>query len=152
MISPVPSSTTKICRFGVVEVREKAFAFFQVISIEAFSAVSIHSMSFALVRDGHADVIGIEGPIFGADQALLIVPVPGSTSEVGGLGIVEVGEDTFAFLEVVSLEAFSAVSVHSVGFTLIRDGHADVIGIEDPIFRAGQTLLIVPIPGSTSNI
>lgn len=39
-------------------------------------------MSLALIGDGHADVVGVEGPLVGASQANLVVPVPGSASEI----------------------------------------------------------------------
>ena len=80
MIGPIPSSTARISRLGVVEVREDALSFLEVISLEALSAVTVHSVSFALVRDGNADFVGIEDPVFGAGEADLIVPVPGGAS------------------------------------------------------------------------
>ena len=58
-----------------------------------------------MIGDGNADSVSIEGPLSGAGEADLLVPVPGSTSGVGGLGVVEVREDALSFLEVVSLEA-----------------------------------------------
>ena len=58
-----------------------------------------------MVGDGNANFVSIEDPVFGAGEADLVVPVPGGASGVGGLGIVEVREDTLSFLEVVSLEA-----------------------------------------------
>ncbi len=152
LISPVPSSASEISRLGVVRVRENTFSFFKVVSLEAFSAVSIFSMSLALVRNWHADVFGVENPIFRADQAFLVVPIPGSASDISRLGVVEIREDAFAFLKVVSLEAFSAVSIFSMSLALIRNWHADVFRVEDPIFRAGQAFLVVPIPGSASTI
>ena len=132
LIHPIPSSTSEVSRLGVVEIREKAFSFFQVISIEAFSAVSVLSMSLTLVRNWHTNVIGVEGPIFRADQAFLIVPIPGSASEVSRLSVVRVREDAFAFLKVVSLEAFSAVSIFSMSLALFRDRNADVLSIKEP--------------------
>ena len=152
LISPVPSSTSEISRLGVVRVRENTFSFFQVISIEAFSAVSVLSMSLTLVRNWHADVFGVENPIFRADQAFLVVPIPSSASDISRLSVVEIREDAFAFLKVVSLEAFSAVSIFSMNLALIRNWHADMFRVEDPIFGAGQAFLVVPIPGSASNI
>ena len=61
-------------------------------------------------------------------------------------------ENAFSFDQIVSLEAFSAVSILSMDLALVRNWHTNVIGVEDPIFRADQTFLTVPIPGSASNI
>ena len=49
-------------------------------------------MSLALIADGHAHFVGVEGPILGALEALLVVPVPFGASQVSGLGRVERGE------------------------------------------------------------
>ena len=64
--------------------------------------------------------------------------------------MVEFREDALSFLEVISLEAFSAVTVHSVSFALVRDGNADFVSIEDPVFGAGETFLVIPVPGGAS--
>ena len=62
-------------------------------------------MRFALIRDGNANFVSIEDPVFGAGEADLVVPVPGGASGVGGLGIVEVREDTDSVFQVISLVA-----------------------------------------------
>ncbi len=46
-------------------------------------------------------------------------------------------------------EAGSSVAV---GGTLVINGHANFIAVEGPSQRAGKTDLIVPIPGSASDI
>ena len=62
----------------------------------------------------------------------MVVPVPGSASGIGRLGIVEGTENAGSVLEVVSLEASEAKTSGVVGFALITDGNADLIGIESP--------------------
>ena len=59
-------------------------------------------MSLALVGDGHADLVSIEGPVLGAGEADLVVPVPGGASRVSGLGVVEVREEALSILKIVS--------------------------------------------------
>ena len=58
-----------------------------------------------MVRNWDANFVSIEDPVFGAGEADLVVPVPGGASGVGGLGIVEVGEDTNSVFQVISLVA-----------------------------------------------
>ena len=74
----------------MVEFREQTKSVCQIISLEAFSAVTVHSVSFALVRDGHTDLIGVEEPKLGAGETFLVVPVPGSTSKVSWFGVIEI--------------------------------------------------------------
>ena len=73
-----------------------------------------------MVRNGDADIVGIEGPFLGACQADLVGPVPGGTSEVGRLSIVSRREDTLSFNKVISLEASQAVSSGSVEAAALR--------------------------------
>ena len=132
MVSPVPGSATKISGLGVVEVREEALSILKIVSLETFSAETSGVVSLALVGDGHADLVSIEGPVLGAGEADLVVPVPGGASRVSGLGVVEVREKTESVGEVIALEAFSAVTVHGMSLALIGDGHTDFICIEEP--------------------
>ena len=136
----------------MVELREEALSFNQVISFEAFSAVTVFGMSFALIRDGDANLISIEDPSIRAFKANLVRPIPGSTSKVSGFGVVEVREDTLSFLKVISLEAFSAVTVFGMSFALIGNGNADFVSIEDPVFGAGKADLVIPVPGGASGV
>jgi hypothetical protein len=62
----------------------------------------------------------------------LVVPVPGGASGVSGLGIVEGTENAGPVLEVVSLETSQTQASGVVGFALITDGNADLVGIESP--------------------
>ena len=59
---PVPDSTSKVGRLGVVGFREEALSVDKVITLVANSAVTVFSMFFALVRDGNADVFSVEDP------------------------------------------------------------------------------------------
>jgi len=61
---PVPDTTSKIRRSGVVGLREKALTIDEVISLEARGAVTIGGMFFALVRNNDADIVGVEDPSF----------------------------------------------------------------------------------------
>ena len=105
MLFPVPSSTSKIRWASIVEFRKHALSFLKVISFIARCAVSIGSVCLAEIGNWDTNFLGIENPSVGAGEADLLVPVPGSTSGIGGLGVVEVREDALSFLEVVSLEA-----------------------------------------------
>ena len=90
LVVPVPGGASRVSGLGVVEVREKTESVGEVIALEAFSAVTVHGMSLALVGDRHADLVGVEGPVLGAGEADLVVPVPGGASEISGLGVVRV--------------------------------------------------------------
>lgn len=67
-------------------------------------------MSLALIGDGHADVVGVEGPLVGASQANLVVPVPGSASKIGRSSGVGRGVDALSFLKVIAGKAGQAVA------------------------------------------
>ena len=109
MVVPVPGSASEVSRLGLIGEGVEALSFNKVVSLEAFSAVSVF-VSFALVRDGHANLVSVEGPSVRAGEADLVVPVPGSASQVRGLGSVSRGEDALSLNEVVSGEAGQAVS------------------------------------------
>lgn len=64
-----------------------------------------------MVRDGHADLVGIEGPSLRAGQTNLVVPIPSGTARVSGLGVIERRENTSSILKIVALEASQAVSI-----------------------------------------
>ena len=85
-----------------------------------------------MVGDGHADLVSVEGPVLGAGEANLVVPVPFSTTRISGLGVVEVREKTESVSEVIALEALGAVTVHGMSLALIGDGHTDLVSIEEP--------------------
>lgn len=84
-------------------------------------------MSLALIADGHAHFVGVEGPILGALEALLVVPVPFGASQVSGLGRVERGELADTVDEVITLEAGSAGAGVVVALALILNGNADFV-------------------------
>ena len=82
----------------------------------------------------------------------MVVPVPKTTSRVGGLGVVGGREDTNSFFKIVSFEAGSTSSVISMRFALIRNGDADIFSVEDPLVGTFQAFLVVPVPDSASKI
>ena len=136
----------------MVEFRENAGTFLKIITLEAGQAVSLIVVGSALVTDRCANLVGIEGPSFGAGKTHLVVPIPGSASRIGGVFVVGIRENTGTFLKIVSLEAGQAVSGIVVGSALIRNGGANLVGIEGPSFGADEADLIVPIPSSTTRI
>ncbi len=152
MVVPIPGSASRIGGLGVVEVGEDAGTILEIVSLEAAQASSSAIGGSALVRDGHAGLISIKDPVLRASKANLIVPIPGSASRIGGLGVVRGREDTGSLLEVVSLEAGSAGTALVVGSAVVRNRSANLISIEDPILRAGKANLVVPIPGGTAGI
>ena len=79
-----------------------------------------------------AEVVGIEDPSFGAGETFLIVPVPGSAPGVSGLGVVGVREEAGALLEVVALVAGLTGTAGIVGLAVVRNGHADLLVVENP--------------------
>jgi hypothetical protein len=85
-----------------------------------------------LIRDGYTLFILIKDPVLRASKAHLVIPVPGSTARIGGLGIVEVREDTGSFLKIITLEASQAFAIIFVRSALVRNRHADLLGIESP--------------------
>jgi hypothetical protein len=76
----------------------------KVVTLIAFGTVSIGGVGFALISNRNASAIGVHEPVVRADKADLVVPIPGSTSEVGRSGVVGGREDTSSIDEVVSLE------------------------------------------------
>ena len=94
----------------MIKFRKDTFSFNNIVSLEAFSAVSVFGVGFALVRNSDTDFVRVEDPSVRAGEADLVVPVPGSASQVRGLGSVSRGEDALSLNEVVSGEAGQAVS------------------------------------------
>jgi len=152
LVVPVPSSTSRVSGLGVVEVRENALSFLEVVALVARGTVSVGSVGHALIRNWHTDVVSVENPSVGASKADLVVPVPSSTSRVSGLCVVEVRENALSFLEVVALVARGTVSVGSVGHALIRNGDTNVVSVENPSVGASKADLVVPVPSSTSRV
>ena len=105
----------------------------QIVSFEAGGAITGSVVSFALVRNRNADLVGVEDPSVGALQADLICPVPGSTSGISRLGVVGGREDAGTVNEVVALEAGSAGTGGIVSAALVGNGNADLVGVEDPV-------------------
>ena len=152
LVVPIPGGATSIRRLGIIESRENAGTFNKVVSLEAGQAVTVLSVRGALVRNGNANFVSIEDPIFRAGEANLVVPIPSSTSGVGRLSIVGFSEDASSFDEVVSLETGKTVTVLGMSGALIRDSNADTVSIEDPLVRASKADLVEPVPGSASSV
>ncbi len=152
LVLPVPASATDVSGAGVVEFGEEASSVLEVVAAVAGQAVALIVRGGALIGNRGADLVGVEEPSLGASEAFLAVPVPGSAADVGGVSIVEIGEDAGTVLEVVSIEAGEASTTVIVRGALIGDRHADLISIENPVLGAGKADLIVPVPGSASGI
>jgi len=85
-----------------------------------------------LVGNGEADFLVVEDPSGRAFQADLVVPVPGSAAGIGWLGVVGVREEAGALLEVVALVAGLTGTAGIVGLAVVRNGHADLLVVENP--------------------
>ncbi|CAM6002533.1 unnamed protein product [Sphagnum balticum] len=96
---------TEIGGVGIVGSREGTSSILEVVPFVASETVTIRIKGGALVRNGDASFLGIEDPIFGASETDLIVPIPGSTAEIGGVGIIRGREDTRSAVKIVSLIA-----------------------------------------------
>ena len=59
----------------------------------------------AVVINRHTLIVAVEEPSVGALQAHLVVPVPYTTSDVGGPSIIEVREDAVTFTNFVAFVA-----------------------------------------------
>jgi hypothetical protein len=150
LVEPIPGSASRISGLSVVEGREEALSVLKIVSEIACKAVSAIFVSFTLVSDGNANLVGIEEPSAGAFQADLVVPVPSSASEIGGLGVVTIGENALSVFEVVSLEAGEAGTGIVVSFAEIGDSNAHFLVVEGPSVGALEASLVVPVPSSTS--
>jgi hypothetical protein len=137
---------------SIVGGREDTLSIGKVITLVAGKAVSAGIMGGALVRYSNADFVGVEDPSVGALKADLVVPVPGSAAEISWVGVVGKREEALSVVKIVSLVAGEAVSTGIIGCALVSNGHADVLSVEGPSFGAGQTFLVGPIPGSTSEV
>jgi hypothetical protein len=82
----------------------------QIIALEALSAESSCVIRFALISNGNTDFVSVEGPFVGAGKTHLVGPIPGSTSEIGGMGSISGGVNALSFDDVVSSKAGQAVS------------------------------------------
>ena len=152
LVVPVPGGAATVSGLGVVEVREETSAIDKVVSLEAGGTMSSFVVSLALIGNWDAHLIGVKGPMFRAGKADLVVPVPGSTATVSGLGVVEIREETSAIDKVVSLEAGGTSTAFVMALALIRHRHADFVSIENPVFGAGEADLVVPVPGGAATV
>ena len=132
MIVPIPGGATDVSGMSVVEIGAEASSVLEVVSLVAGEAVSGTVGGSALIGNGYTDSVGVGEPSLRAGKTILIVPIPGSASRVGGLGIVGGREDASSVLEVVALEAGKAVSAGIMRSALIGDGGANLVGVEDP--------------------
>ena len=152
LVVPVPSGASKIGRSGGVGGREDTLTIGKVVSLVARSTVTVVSMSSALIRDGHADIFSVSEIVLRASKTFLIVPVPFATADAAGVGSVESREDTLTVVQFVSFVARGAFTFFVVSSTLVRNGDADSVIVEEPVFRAGQASLVIPVPSGTSEV
>ena len=150
MVIPIPSSTSKVSGFCVVELREDTFSFNQVVSFETRSTSSIIIVSFTKIRDSNTLLFRVKSKLFRTFQTNLIIPVPSSTSKVGRLSVVRLRENTFSISKIITLVAFRASTILVPSFTLVRNGNTFFISVENPSVGAFQTNLVGPIPSSTT--
>ena len=152
MVFPIPASATDVSRVGIVELREKARSILEIVASVTGEAVTLDVSCSALIRNRNADLVGVEEPVFRASKAFLVVPVPSGTSGVSRLGVVGGGKDAGTALEIIALIAGQAGTLGVSCSALIRNGNADLVGVEDPVFRASKADLIVPVPSGTSGV
>ena len=152
LVVPVPSGASKIRRSGGVGGREDTLTIGKIVSLVARSTVTVVSMSSALVRDGYADILIVSEIVLRASKAFLIIPVPFSTADAAGVGSVKSREDTLTVVQFVSFVARSAVTFFVVSSTLVGNGDADSVFVEEPVSRASEADLVIPVPGGTSEV
>ena len=116
----------------------------QVVASVARKAGTSAIESVALVRNWHADLVGVEDPVGRALQAKLFVPVPGGASNIRNS--LSGSEDALSIVEVISSVAGETSTVAVEGVALVRHRHANFVCIEDPVVRALQANLLVPVP------
>jgi hypothetical protein len=150
LVEPIPGSAARVSGLCVVEVREEALSVLEIVSEIACKAVSAIFVSFTLISNRDANLVSIGEPSAGAFQADLVVPVPSSAAEIGGLGIVTIGENALSVFEVVSLEASNTGTGIVVSFAEIGNSNAHFLVVEGPSVGALEAGLVVPVPCSTS--
>ena len=107
--------------------------------------MAIFVVSLALIRDGHTDILSVEGPSLGALEANLVIPIPSGTSEVSGVGGIFRGVNTLTIDIVVTSKAGEAVSGSLVeGVALGAHGSADAVSIEPAPVSALDAGLVTP--------
>ena len=62
----------------------------------------------------------------------MVVPVPNTTSNISGSGVVRVRKDALPFFKVISFVAFGTISILAMSFALVRDSNTDFFSVEDP--------------------
>jgi hypothetical protein len=150
LVGPVPGSTAEVGRLGVVGGAEDASSVAEVVTLEASGTVTVGGVSFALIRDSDALLVSVENPSFGALEADLIVPVPSGASDIRRGSSVGGRVEALPVLEVEALVTGGAVTIVGVGLAVIVDGNTDLVRVENPVFGASQTDLIVPVPSSAA--
>ena len=98
MLFPVPLGASRVDRLGSVRGGEDTCTVLKIVSLEAAQAAAGRVVGLALIANCHANLVGVEGPSFGALEASLAVPAPLGTSTVGWFSVVEVREDALAVL------------------------------------------------------
>lgn len=150
---PVPGLAAKIRWFGSVRRREFTNSIDKVIALEAGQTSSSGIVRSTVIADRNAYVVRVEDPIFSTFKTQLIVPVPLAAAKVRRGSSVRGRELTDTVDQVVSSVARSADSGRGIMTqATVTDRHADSIRVEDPVFGAFQTNLIVPVPFGTAKI
>ena len=147
-VLPVPSGTAFVGRplFWCLN----ASAVVEVVAFIARSASTELIVRGTLIGDGHADTVVVENPVLRALEADLVFPVPGATTDVGGLPLR--GFDAPSEVKVVAFIARSAGTEFVVRGALIRDIDAATVGSEDVLLGALEADLVLPVPAGTTLI
>lgn len=129
---------------------EAALSVVQVVSLVAAEAGSGIVEGIALIRNGNADLVGVEDPVGRALLADLLVPVPSSTSDIRNS--LSGSEDALSVVEIVALVAGKTSASAVKGVALVGDRNTDIFAIEDPVVGALDTGLLVPVPGGATDV
>jgi hypothetical protein len=122
----------------------------EVVSNIAAGAFAASVEGVALVRDGHTDAIVVEDPVTRALKASLLVPVPLGAADVSDF--LDGGKNASSIDKIVANIAADAVATLVEGVAKGGDLDTDTVLVEDPVVRALQADLFVPVPGGTAGV
>ena len=123
---------------------ESALSVVEIVANVAREAGTVAIESVALVGNWYADLVGVENPVGRALEAKLLVPVPSGAADVRDL--LSGSEDALSVAQAVASVARKAGASAIESVALIRDRHADFVRIENPVVRALEADLLVPVP------
>ena len=106
----------------------------------------------AVVVQGNAEAVVVEGESLAAGQADLVVPVPLSTAEVSRSFQVDFVSDADTVIQSVAFVAFRTDVVGVEVSTVLVQGLALSGLVESPPLRAFETDLQVPVPLFTAQV